>query len=638
MRFYRSKKRGTRVAAPAKKRLTLGERIRNYFRNIRAMGKGKKALAIVGLLLCVAQLGVSVFAGVMVFRMGILAAWQFALVVLVLLVLLLGVTWWQQYFVRGLIAKVVCLLLCAALGYGCYMAYLGDKTLGGITDETEQKTIVAVMVKKDDPAEELADIKGYPIGALSKLDHTNTKVVLNEIDKATDDSNTTKDYETTTELASALMNGDVKAIILNTSYLSAIEGIEEYENFEDETKIIYQKEFVTKVDTNAANVTKEPFVVYLSGIDTYGDISLTSRSDVNILAIVNPQTKQILLVNTPRDYFVPLSISGGVRDKLTHAGLYGIDCSMDTLGMLYDVEVNYYLRVNFSGFSDIINAVGGIDVNSAYDFYALNGMHYTKGTNHLSGEEALMFARERKAFSNGDNQRGKNQMEVIRALVQKCASAEFLKNFTSLMNSIDGCFQTNMTSKEIYSLVNMQLSDLAQWDVKTYAVSGSSAYSTCYSLSQAVSVMVPYESDIEDASKLIDLMMSGEFITESDIPESSKVLANVTLSGQGHSSPSSSASEQTSPEEEEEEVQTQKPAEKPSQKPDTSGETTTPGTGNSGSSGTGQGGNTGNTGSTGGTGSGEETGGSGEGSQSGGESNQGGTTTPPESGESVPAA
>jgi LCP family protein required for cell wall assembly len=162
--------------------------------------------------------------------------------------------------------------------------------------------------------------------------------------------------------------------------------------------------------------------VYISGMDTWGHISVASRSDVNILAAVNPQTKQILLVSTPRDYYVPLSISGGAKDKLTHAGIYGIDVSEDTMEMLYDVDIDYYFKLNFSGFEGLIDAMGGITVWSDYDFTVDPIKHYVVGENQLTGLEALAFARERHAFAGGDRQRGTNQMNVIQSVIDKMCS------------------------------------------------------------------------------------------------------------------------------------------------------------------------------------------------------------------------
>lgn len=169
------------------------------------------------------------------------------------------------------------------------------------------------------------------------------------------------------------------------------------------------------------------------------------------------------MISTPRDYYVPLSISNGVPDKLTHAGIYGINVCMDTLNMLYDTDINYYFRLNFAGFVQIIDALGGITVDSDYDFTTQNssGYHFTKGPNQVNGDQALAFCRERYAFSAGDRQRGKDQMKVIQGVINKATSPDILKNYLSLLDSLSGCFETNIPYDVITSLVKQQLDEEA---------------------------------------------------------------------------------------------------------------------------------------------------------------------------------
>ena len=252
--------------------------------------------------------------------------------------------------------------------------------------------------------------------------------------------------------------------------------------------------------------------VYISGIDTYGDVSAKSRSDVNIIATVNTGTKQVLLVSTPRDYYVPLSISNGIPDKLTHAGIYGIDVSKDTLGMLYDIEIPYYFRVNFSGFSGIIDALGGVTVHLDFDFSTC-GYSYHVGENYLNGEQALAFARERYSFSSGDRQRGKNQMAVIQAVIQKAVSPELLKNFTSIMKAVERSFETSIPLTTVTSLIRAQLSEGGDWNIVTYSVDGTGATKKPYSMSQNVYVMVPDQTTVDKAKELMRQVRDGEVIT-----------------------------------------------------------------------------------------------------------------------------
>ena len=267
----------------------------------------------------------------------------------------------------------------------------------------------------------------------------------------------------------------------------------------------------------ANKITKEPFVVYLSGVDTRGELTEKARSDVNILAVVNPATKRVALINTPRDYYVDLAGTSS-KDKLTHAGMYGVETSMATLGNLYGVNVEHYIRINFAGFISIIDAVGGVDVYSDQAFTSVGSPGYydpttfAEGWNHLDGKSALAFARERHAFASGDIQRGINQMKVIDAMLNKLKSPTVLMSFSKLMDAVSDCFVTSLSQEQISALVRMQLSDLANWDIQSYSVTGSSGKSSqCYSAKgQSLYVMKPDESSVAQAKELIASVLGGE--------------------------------------------------------------------------------------------------------------------------------
>ena len=282
----------------------------------------------------------------------------------------------------------------------------------------------------------------------------------------------------------------------------------------------------------ANKITKEPFVVYLSGVDNRGELTEKARSDVNILAVVNPTTKQVALINTPRDYYVDLAGTDS-KDKLTHAGLYGVETSMATLGNLYGVNVEHYLRINFAGFISIIDAVGGVDVYSDQAFTSVGSPGYydpttfAEGWNHLDGKSALAFARERHAFKTGDIQRGINQMKVIDAMVNKLKSPALLMGFSKLMDAAADCFVTSLSQEQISALVRMQLGDLANWDIQSYTVTGSGAKSTkCYSAKgQSLYVMKPDENSVNEAKALIAAVLGGEdkLTSTSQTPEKTDV-------------------------------------------------------------------------------------------------------------------
>ena len=267
----------------------------------------------------------------------------------------------------------------------------------------------------------------------------------------------------------------------------------------------------------ANKITKEPFVVYLSGVDNRGELTENARSDVNILAVVNPVTKQAALINTPRDYYVDLAGTES-KDKLTHAGLYGVETSMATLGNLYGVDVDHYIRINFAGFISIIDAIGGVDVYADQAFTSVGSPGYydpttfAEGWNHLDGKSALAFARERHAFKTGDIQRGINQMKVINAMANKLKSPTLLMSFSKLMDAAADCFVTSFSQEQISALVRMQLGDLASWDIQSYTVTGSGAKSSkCYSAKgQSLYVMKPDENSVNEAKALIAAVLGGE--------------------------------------------------------------------------------------------------------------------------------
>lgn len=299
----------------------------------------------------------------------------------------------------------------------------------------------------------------------------------------------------------------------------------------------------------ANKITKEPFVVYLSGVDNRGELTEKARSDVNILAVVNPTTKQAALINTPRDYYVDLAGTDS-KDKLTHAGLYGVETSMATLGNLYGVDVEHYLRINFAGFINIIDAIGGVDVYSDQAFTSVGSPGYydpttfAEGWNHLDGKSALAFARERHAFKTGDIQRGINQMKVIDAVANKLKSPALLMGFSKLMDAAADCFVTSLSQEQISALVRMQLGDLANWDIQSYTVTGSGAKSTkCYSAKgQSLYVMKPDENSVNEAKALIAAVLGGEdkLTSTSQTPEKTEVFTPTADPNAGASIPEES--------------------------------------------------------------------------------------------------
>ena len=473
--------------------------------------------------------------------------------------------------------------------------------LGDITTETVNAKTYSVVVLKDGDYAKLEDIQYRLLLYYDTELNQNQSAIVTE---KTDDVH---------ELANKLIDGSVDAILIEDSYYTLIE--EEMEDFRDKTTVIYTFTLEDTIATIAKNVsvTEEPFVVYISGIDSYGTISSVARSDVNMLVVVNPQTKQVLLVNTPRDYYVKLHGTSGYRDKLTHAGIYGIDMSVKTMEDLYDIDINYYVRVNFTSLIKIIDAIGGVNVYSEYAFTSRIGNYkFVKGYNQMNGKQALGFARERYSFSDGDRMRGQNQQAVIDAMIQKvCSSSTILTKFDALLDSLNGSFQTNMESSKMIELVRMQISDGATWNISSISVDGSGSMERTYSMGKRLlSVLIPYAGSINQAESMIKAVLDGETLEAGTI-DISKYNDRLVVSRGVYET------------EEEEEPEEETPVEQPEETPGTNDETTEGNTGDSGNTGDNTGDNTGtgtgdndntgdNTGDTGdvedGTGSNEGTG------------------------------
>lgn len=425
-----------------------------------------------------------------------------------------------------LLCGVVAVLLSAAMIYGTVAAGAVQAALSKISGIVVEKQVTAVIVMKEDEATELGDTKGYRFGVLADRDTENTQQILAALNKSMGQVKTS-DYKTPAALVDALYDDEVQAIILNEGYIPVLTEQDGYKDFSSRTRILY--EYVTEHEITSikpsGSITKEPFVVYCSGSDERdSDITAKSRSDVNVMAVVNPKTRQILLVNTPRDYYLPLAFNGEM-DKLTHAGLYGVQETMAVLDNLYGTKTSYYGRVNFWGLIDIVDALGGIDVYSDYAFttvagdvagYEYNTYSYTEGWNHMNGIEALTFSRERSSFADGDNQRGRNQMKVIQAIIEKAASPSILANYQDLLKALSDNFITNISYDQISSLVKMMQSDGFSWNIQTVSAKQGEGdeMMPCYSASgEVLWVMPPDYDSVNTIRQAITQVMNGEEIT-----------------------------------------------------------------------------------------------------------------------------
>lgn len=417
------------------------------------------------------------------------------------------------------------------------------RTLGVLTGNGESKYKLenySLLVLKNSEYSKLKDIKNKKIGYYeNSIGALDAKSRLDKEIKAEFSAYTSAD-----SLFSDLLDSKVDAILVEDSIKSILD--EEKDDFLDSVKVIYSFKIKVKSESTVKDVkvTKESFAVYISGIDTYGEISSVARSDVNILAVVNPTTKQILLVSIPRDYYVQLHGTTGVKDKLTHAGIYGIDMSIKTIEDLLNVKINYYFKVNFTSTIDIVNALDGVEVYSEYTFVSYSGFNFKKGYNYVNGEQALDFARTRKAFATGDRQRGKNQQALIDAMIKKATSKSIITKYNSLLSAIDGKYQTNMGSKKITSLIKMQLNDMTSWNVTSYSLTGHDSNNYTYTYNQKLYVMEPDSDSINEAMDLIEKTLNGEHL-DGSYKENTGTSSKVTKSYQNTSSGSNNIKKTT---------------------------------------------------------------------------------------------
>ena len=419
--------------------------------------------------------------------------------------------------VKGIKSAMLLMIVPIFLSVGLWWAngVIKDfqNTLEEVTIDKEQAeeviTEVTILVLNDSAVSEITEMKEFRIGCMGGNLEEVSKM-QEEINASLEDLPQYTTFEDVYSLVDALYAKTVNAIIMDKAFMQVVSETEGYETFFEDVKEVYSTEIISYMNIVEKEKDLNSFVVYVSGIDRFGHISATSRSDVNLLLAVNTETKQIQMINTPRDYYVPLPNSKGMKDKLTHAGLYGVDCSMKTLEQLYGIEIDYYVKMNFSGFEAIIDALGGIDVYSEYDFTVEPVKHYKKGKNHLTGLEALAFARERKSFQAGDIQRGKNQMEVVRATITKLISPEILYRYTKVLESISDTVQTNMSSEELYQLVKMQLSDMASWNMSSYSVTGKGTKAVTFSTpKKELYVMIPNGNMVSEAKRLMNEVLEG---------------------------------------------------------------------------------------------------------------------------------
>ncbi len=426
---------------------------------------------------------------------------------------------------------VICLVFVS--GMGNYYVYKTSHMIKKVTtNEGKVKNIVSVIALTNSNIQDITDLStSNKVAVLKSIDTYGTKKSIKDVCKQFDVEKkselpfTIDSANSVQEAVNSLYNEDVDAIIINETYRTNIKEIESFSDFDENTKVIYQTVYYTEAKNDAlavSDITNEPFSILISGNDTYGDVGELSRSDVNMVVTINPLTSTVLLTSIPRDTYMPTYCDAtetcviGAMDKITHTGIYGINTTQRTVENFLDMEINYTFRANFSSVIDIVDALGGVDiyveegmaVSTFYADHTLEGV--TEGWNHLDGKRALAYARERHAYLDGDNQRVRNQQQVLMAIFEKATSTDIITKYASLLDALSKAFETNLTTNEITNLIKFQIQAMPEWKFESYQITGYGDMLNCAALGSEASVTVPYDESIRIAQEKIRAVLDGK--------------------------------------------------------------------------------------------------------------------------------
>lgn len=408
------------------------------------------------------------------------------------------------------IIKILCYFLAIILigiySFGIHYLNRTMNFINNILIMNEEVTNYYIVVLDKSKYQESSDLYGETLAYFDTMDEkVLDKIKLNLTYETTNNISTLKDM---------LFKNEVEAILISDIVKNKLE--EDYTNFTDSIRIIETIPIKSKVEdiTKRVSIKNTPFNILISGIDTYGDINLTSRNDVNIIATVNPNTNEILLTSIPRDYYVQLHGTTGYKDKLTHASYYGINMAVKTIEDIFDTDINYYIKVNFSTVVELVDELGGIEVYADQSVIVGNGCKIIKGNNKLNGSCALAFVRERYSYVDGDRHRGRNQQEVIRAIFSKITSGSTLiSEYTNILSVLDGKFATNMDMDEVLNLIKYEVNDLSNYHIESIQVDGYGAMLETQSYPyQKLWVMIPYDETVNSAKELMNKVLNNESI------------------------------------------------------------------------------------------------------------------------------
>ena len=428
------------------------------------------------------------------------------------------------YYTRAIVSKIICVVITLVLIFGsCMGGYYISKTgslLTNITNVTKHaKNTVSVVVKQSSDIKNKSQLNGLSVGTLRTIGTQGSSKALTELSKDGIVMNQSE-YDSLSAMLEAFYNGEVDSIIINESSRSQILDMESYADFDNNTRVVYQTSYKVE-NTDKANavsdITSKPFNVLISGSDTRGGFDENGRSDVIMVATINPKTSTILLTSVPRDFYVTTACGAadgcmqGALDKITHTGIHGTNTTKRTVEQLLGVEINYTFKVGFDTVTDLVDALGGVDVY-VEPGYAVTNQYFSvhEGVNHLNGHDALEYARERYAYTEGDRQRTKNQQQVLMGIVNEATKPSVITKYASIMDAMANTFSTTMSNEEISDLIKYQINNNPKWKMEQYMVDGTGDTLMCAELGDAASVMVPDQSTVKLAKDKINAVLAGK--------------------------------------------------------------------------------------------------------------------------------
>lgn len=427
------------------------------------------------------------------------------------------------YFSKNVVSKIVCIVLtlfiCVASCMGGYYISKTQNVLSSITNVAKHaKNTVSVVVKESSSIKNKSQLNGVSVGSL-RLNEQGPKKALKELSSEGIVLSQTE-YDSMTALLEAFYNGEVDSIIINESSRSQILDMEAYSNFDSNTRVVYQTSYKVKNNdsaTSVSDITSKPFNVLISGSDTRGGFDENGRSDVIMIATVNPKTHTILLTSVPRDFYVTTACDAGdgcmqgALDKITHTGIHGTNTTKRTVEQLLGIEINYTFKVGFDTVTELVDILGGVDVYVEPGYATTNSLYSVhEGINHLNAEQALAFARDRYSYTEGDRQRTKNQQQVLMGIVKEATKPSVITNYAAIMDTMANTFSTTMSNEEITDLIKYQLNNNPTWKMEQYMVDGTGDTLMCAELGDAASVMVPDQSTVKMAKDKINAVLAGK--------------------------------------------------------------------------------------------------------------------------------